>query len=530
MALLSRNRFPNKDNSGTWQVWHTTLGLMATLAMPLGLTLPLAAQESPSLSSSAPAPNPASPTPATTEAMPQRHKLGPLDISVNWRVRVEGWNWFQANSGENDYAFTHSLLRIAIGQQTEHLDWRVEVAQDSILALPSTAVVAAPQGQLGLGGTYFAANGNSTSIASGFVKQAYLTFKHAGPVKVQLGRFTFLDGAELIPKDKFLATVAQTRVSQRLIGDFGWSAVGRSLDGGRATIDWGGNDFTFIAARPTRGVYQVDGMGELNVNLFYGAYSHVLTAKRYHARMRAFGIGYLDDRDAVLKTDNRPTAVRAADHHNIQIGTYGGELLQTFAVSQNNHVDVILWGVLQNGSWGTQTQSASAFITEAGWQADSLLLNPWFSAGVSRGSGDKNPNDSTHGTFFQILPTPRPYARFPFFDMENNEDFYGDVVLKPARKLSLRSEVHALRLANAADLWYLGGGAFQPRTFGYTGRPSGGSRSLANMWDVSADYQIMRPLGITVYYGHAWGKSVIENLYPKNPNGQFAYLETNLRF
>jgi hypothetical protein len=42
----------------------------------------------------------------------------------------------------------------------------------------------------------------------------------------------------------------------------------------------------------------------------------------------------------------------------------------------------------------------------------------------------QNPNDKTHGSFFQILPTPRPYARFPFYNMMNNEDFYGTVVLR----------------------------------------------------------------------------------------------------
>jgi hypothetical protein len=35
---------------------------------------------------------------------------------------------------------------------------------------------------------------------------------------------------------------------------------------------------------------------------------------------------------------------------------------------------------------------------------------------------------------------------------------------------------------------------------------------------------------VGLYYGHAWGKSVIQSIYPKNPDGQMAYLETNFRF
>jgi hypothetical protein len=169
-------------------------------------------------------------------------------------------------------------------------------------------------------------------------------------------------------------------------------------------------------------------------------------------------------------------------------------------------------------------------IAEVGWQATSVPLKPWLSVGYAYGSGDKNPNDGTHGTFFQILPTPRPYARFPFWNLQNSGDFYGSVVLQPVPKLSVRSELHALRLANAGDLWYLGGGAFQPRTFGYTGRPSNGNRSLANMCDAGADYQATKAFSVGLYYGRAWGKAVVPSIYPRNPDGQMAYLETNLKF
>jgi hypothetical protein len=102
--------------------------------------------------------------------------------------------------------------------------------------------------------------------------------------------------------------------------------------------------------------------------------------------------------------------------------------------------------------------------------------------------------------------------------------------LRPLAKLAVRSEVHALRLDKATDLWYSGGGAFQPKTFGYTGRPSNGNRGLANVWDLSGDYQITSSLGATLYYGHAWGKGVISSIYPKDANGQLIFLETNYHF
>jgi len=246
--------------------------------------------------------------------------------------------------------------------------------------------------------------------------------------------------------------------------------------------------------------------------------------------LRIFSVGYVDHRTTVLKTDNRATAARAADHSKIEIATVGADYAHVFHTAAAGAFDFLGWGAIQTGSWGTLTQRAGAFVGELGWQPPTNVLKPWVSAGYSYGSGDGNPNDSTHGTFFQVLTTPRLYARFPFYNMMNNEDFYGTLDLHPASKLTLRSEVHALRLASASDLWYLGGGAFQRGTFGYTGRPSNGSRSLANVWDISADYQFTRSLSATLYYGHAWGKSVVKRIYPEDPSGQLVYLETNFHF
>jgi hypothetical protein len=482
--------------------------------VPPAASLPVA-------SAAAPKPEPA---PAN------QHKIGPLDFSVSWRLRAEGWDWFEGTSGENSYVFPHSLLRVAIGRESEHLDWQVEGAQDAILALPTGAAVPAPQGQLGLGGTYYAANGNHSNNAYVFVKQAYVRIKGIGQGSLRLGRFEYLDGTELKPKDPTLAAVVQTRIAQRLIGNFGWAAVGRSFDGLQFSYNPGKSNFMFVGARPTRGVFQVDGNGSLDVDLYYGAWSVPVASPHGGGELRLFALGYIDHRTLVLKTDNRPSAVRAADHDQIRIATFGGNYAHVINTATSGKFDFLFWGALQTGSWGLLTHRAGAFVTEFGWQPPIQTLKPWLSVGYSFGSGDGDPNDSRHTTFFQVLPTPRPYARFPFYDMQNNEDAYGSLVLRPHSKFSVRSELHALRLNKAQDLWYLGGGPFQPRTFGYVGRPSGGSRSLANTWDLSADYQMTRMFSVSLYYGYAWGKGVLNSIYSGDRNGQFGYIETNLRY
>ena len=459
-----------------------------------------------------------------------QQKQGSLNVFGSWRFRAEAWDWFQATAGENSYGFAHSLLRAGIGQTRERFDWLIEGAQDAILGLPGQAIVPGNQGQIGLGGTYYAANGNRRNVASGFLKQAYLGIHLPLNGKLTVGRFGFSDGTEVTPADATLAEVVNTRIAQRLIGEFNFSPVMRSFDGIRLALDAGKNNFTFLAVRPTEGAYQVDAMGELNIDLFYGAYTLPTEYHNGSGELRIFAIGYVDQREGVVKTDNRPLAARLVDTNQVRLGTYGADYAQVLRTSRRGQFDFLLWGAWQNGNWGSLTQRAGALAGEFGWQLPIQAATPWLSAGYSLGSGDSDPADNRHGTFFQLLPTSRLYARFPFYNRENNEDFYGTAEFHLPRSVSVRSEVHALRLADAQDLWYSGGGAFQPSTFGYTGRTSGGGRSLANVWDASLDFPLRYGFSATIYYGHAWGKSVIASIYPGGTNAQFGYVETNFRF
>ena len=452
---------------------------------------------------------------------------GSLKISGSWRIRSESWDWFEDGTASSTYTFPHSLLRLSIGQTRAGMDWQAEAAVPMLFALPDDATAAAPQGQLGLGATYFAANKGRRNIARIFLKQGYVRFKDGERRSLRLGRFVFLDGSEVTPKDPTLAAMEKTRITQRLIGDFGWSAVGRSYDGIQFTQNWRKNNFTFVAARITQGVFQAEGMGEINAGFVYGSYTIPISRKGGDSELRIFGIGYDDPRGTVLKTDNRPLAARRADNQDILLGTFGADYLQVFNTATAGKFNFLVWGVLQTGSWGLQSDRAGAFVGEFGWQPPVKHLAPWISAGYSYGSGDGNPNDNKHSTFSQLLPTPRPYARFPFYNMQNNKDLYASLNLHPHRQVSLRTEAHGLSLADRNDLWYLGGGPFQPQTFGYVGRPSGGQSKLANVWDLSVDYKITPRFSATFYYARAWGSDVIRQIYPNGTNGQFGYVEFN---
>jgi hypothetical protein len=459
-------------------------------------------------------------------------KLGDVTVTGTLRTRVYGWDWFEASSGNNQYGYSGNLLRVNFSEQRKGWEWDAELAAPFLFGLPDNATAPAPQGALGLGSNYFSANGNSQYSGMVFPKQLYVRMKGLGPGEagaLQVGRFEFNDGTELAPKNATLATLKRDRISQRLIGTFGWSDVGRSFDGTRFSYSKPTNDFTFVAATPTRGVFQTDGWGWNRAAFGYGAFTHEWGHGNHAADTRVFVLDY-DDWRHILKTDNRPAAVRAGDMDNIRIETFGAHSLHAFSTKAGT-IDALAWGAVQTGSWGTQTQLAYALDFEGGFQPKVLpRLKPWIRGGFTIGSGDGNPNDSRHGTFFQVLPTPRPYARFPFFNMMNTEDLFGALILRPHPKVTVSSEFHALRLSNANDLWYSGGGVFQPWTFGYVGRPTSGRRSLGNLYDTSIEYRATARMILTCYFGRTQGLAAMEQIYPAGKNGNFGYVEAAFKF
>jgi hypothetical protein len=452
-------------------------------------------------------------------------ELAGITISGSLRGRAENWTWFDAPPGQTDYSFGALLLRVALSQQKERFDWMVEGISPWLIDLPAQAVLPAPQGQLGAGGSYFTANHNQEGSAvfrQGFVKFKSLFGETAS--SFQLGRFEFSDGAEVKPTDPTLAALKNDRIQQRLIGPFGFSHIGRSFDGIHFDRTTAANNFTFFAARPVEGVYQLRSLYELDVDLYYGAFTRQLHSKHAPGEARFFALEYHDGRP-ILKVDNRPLAIRAADHHNIRLTTFGGHYIAA-------KTDLLFWGAAQVGTWGVLTQRAAAVAAEIGHKF-AAPMQPWLRTGYFYSTGDGNPNDNLHTTFFQILPSPRIYARFPFFNMMNNQDIFGEFLLKPVRRLSLRADVHSLSLSNSHDLWYLGGGAYQQGTFGYTGRPSNGSSSLGTLFDGSLDYALTHKTTLTFYGGAVRGGAVEAAIYPQggtNPASHFVYFEFLQRF
>jgi hypothetical protein len=457
---------------------------------------------------------------------------GRFALAGRLQEREEVWNWFnpgnRTGQDDNRYNFLGGWLRVGLGYERPGVQFYGELMSPSLLHLPDDALAPAPQGALGFGANYFQSNreryGASLFLKQGFFKLNDIFFKGS---TFQGGRFEFFDGAELMPDEPELKWLVTNRIQQRVIGNFGFTDVLRSFDGlvaGYAHDGWTG---TLMYGKPTKGVFDLSGMDEVkDIDLLYAALDAGPDALRSNGLARLFYILY-SDRRGLIPADNESPSRAAENRSALLIHTAGGDLAQIFAAGPGS-ADLMLWGAYQFGSWGARTQRAWAADAEGGYRFTAAPATPWLRAGYTITSGDSNPNDSTHGTFFSILPTPRLYALFPCYNLMNLTDAFGELVLFPTGATELRTTLHGLWLTSARDLWYSGGGAFQNHSFGFAGRPSFGRGYLATVLDEGLSIIFNRHFALSFYYGHAFGGDVVSAIYPGGKEADFGFIQTTL--
>ena len=468
-----------------------------------------------------------------------------MTTTFSLRTRAESWNWFDTRAvGDGRYTYLGAIARLGVSGRRPGLGWTLEAAAPVLLGLPDDAISGAPRGQLGLGASYFAANDRERDVAQLFLKQAFLRLGAApgqGGHALRLGRFEFAEGTELAPADPTLAAVKSSRVAQRLIGPFPWTHVGRAFDGAHYSFDRkarpagpGPWNVTLAAFAPTEGAFQANGWRPLPVAVGYASYNRGLRwGAGGQSDLRLFGILYEDRRDTLRFSTTTPGAILPASQRasggRVRVQTFGGHLVHVLPTAAGP-LDLLAWGAVQRGDWGRLDHRANAAALEAGWQPAGVPWRPWVRAIWFHGSGDASATDGRHGTFFELLPTPRPFARFPLHNLMNLEQSAASLTLRPHPRVTLRSDVNALRLAEAADLWYVGGGAFERESFGYAGRPSNGRRRFASLTDLSADLRLTRRLAVNGYLARAGDRDVVRAIYPGTGPAYFGYVELDVRY
>ncbi len=451
-------------------------------------------------------------------------------FTLSGRVRAESIGYFgpPADVTPPDaarYTFVGTQLRAGIRATFSHAQAVVELQDTRLAGLPVDASLGSPLGNLGPGAIYFA-HARERAIGSTFVKQAFLTLRHSG-LAATVGRFEYGDGLETVPSPSTLAWLKRNRLGERLIGPFGYTHVTRSFDGARLAYDRPRWNVTATATRPTRGGYEVRANGGLSDVRLAGAALTIKGVGEYMpSDVRLFHLYYKDDR-GLLKVDNRPLAIRNRDRDPVRVHTFGGHLA-TSAAAGPGTLDGLVWLVGQRGEWGETAHSAWAYALEGGFQWLRIPASPWLRGGINRSSGDDTPADRRHETFFQVIPTPRIYAQFPFYNLMNSDDRFVQLILRPHQRVTVRSDFHRLRLTEAADLWYSGGGATSQQVFGFAGTPSGGRHSLARVIDASTTISLTAKVTISGYYARASGGPVVATTFPRR-RARFGYVELTFR-
>lgn len=466
-----------------------------------------------------------------------------ITLTISDRLRGEMVDWFEPRPGDaphdaHRYGFVGNQFRFGARITAPHIIFFVEGQHTQLLGLPTDASPPDSKvGNLGPGAIYFNNThiGGNGSQGEAFVKEGYLTFHDFSDLprfSLTGGRFEYSDGLETVPKDPALAWLKRQRISERLVGPFSYTHVTRSFDGVRLVYDDPVFNVTAMGTRPTQGGFEVSANRELDAWLAGMAITLKELKDLAPLDARAFYLYYRDQRDHAVKVDNRslssiPNNSPSTDRDPISIHTIGTHGI-TVVDAGPGRVDGLVWAAMQFGDWGRLDQFAWAYAAEAGYQFPQLFAAPWFRVGYDRSSGDDNPNDGTHETFFQILPTARIYAQTPFFNMMNTEDAFAEIILKPLDMITIRSDYHWLRLTNSADLWYSGGGATNETFFGFAGLKSGGHRDLAHFADVSITLALLKQLSAYAYYGHAFGQSVVGNTFAGR-SANYGYIELTLR-
>jgi hypothetical protein len=445
-------------------------------------------------------------------------------------------NFFQpepAVNNNNDYVFGGVRARLGAAVTTRWIDGFVQAEYTGLYGLPDNAV-AVPGGALGTGAAYFGEN-PETEQNDLHLHQLFVTLKpellHAPGLALTAGRFDVFDGLEYRTGDLAFDLLKTIRISQRLLGPFDFAQAARAFDGVRLTFDRPALNLFVLGAHPTQGGFNIRAGNTItDIDVAYAA----LTAKRGSilagTEARLFYLYYGDHRD-VQVVDNRPASARPfLDIQGLAIHNIGAHAL-TRRLAGPGVVDAIVWGDYQFGRWTNLDQQAWALAAEAGYELAGMPLAPWLRAGYFRGSGDGDAADGTHGTFFNVLPTVRIYANFPFYNLMNIEDRFVQLILSPLATVRVMVDYRALALAEPNDLFYSGSGAQdRSRIFGYGGRPSNGARSLANVIEGSVSHSLNKYVSWSIFYAHAFGGSVIKRFFRGQSDADYGFVELTGRF
>ena len=437
------------------------------------------------------------------------------------------WRFFEprAGGGNPDYTFPVNRLLATLDLLGKRVEAAAGVQYVQFGHLPTNATSPGP---LGTGPQYFDHSGRTDSRQA-YVRTLLVRFKNVGPgITLQLGRFGQTSGSESPSGDPKIEAVKRQRLDSRLVGEFEWSLYQRSFDGVRVDVDRAAWKGTASWTVPTQGGFEEQaGRSLRHVEVAAATFNLKPGSRLRHSDVQGFVYRYDDTRSVRARPDN---TLRSATGVDVHITTVGTSLIGAYPAGKGQF-DTLGWFAWQRGAWYGQRHEAAAAALETGYQWTAARWRPWLRAGWFRSSGDGDADDDRHGTCFQVLPTTRRYSLSTVYNLMNLSEVFGQVLLRPRTNVSVRVDVHRLRLTHAADLWYAGSGAAQRAgtSFGFAGRRSNGSRDLGVMVEGTADWTVSPHVSLNGYLGRMKGGNVVAGTFA-GTRLMFGYIESTISF
>jgi len=452
--------------------------------------------------------------------------------TTTWTVRdwsrVEMWRFFEppAGGGNNDYAFGANRLFAGVQRTARAYDFTAALQYVQFGALPRDAVGPGP---LGTGAVYYAHAGRTDSHQV-YLRYANVRLKRLLPrTAIQIGRMPYASGGEAPSGNPKIEAVRTQHVAARLIGEFGWSIYQRAYDGVRVDIALSRLSAMGFAFHPTQGGFEdAAGLMMTGVTVAGGAATINSAAASPSVQYQVFSYRYRDTRAVTQRPDNTGRSARAAD---VGINTFGGAIVAAPRPRNGRQWDGLVWTAFQTGSWYEQDHRAASIAVEAGHQWTTARWQPWLRGGYLYASGDGDPSDDRHGTFFEMLPTVRQYAQSALYSQMNNTDLFAQLLARPRPNVNVRLDWHRIGLASPRDGWYFGSGATQQHgsIFGFATRPSFGATHLATIGEGSVDYAISPRWSIGGYLAVGRGGGVVRPAFAGRTL-TFAFIENVVQF
>ncbi|MDP2053485.1 MAG: alginate export family protein [Acidobacteriota bacterium] len=450
-----------------------------------------------------------------------------VTASVSNLTRAESWSFFDPYPaaatdqlvGNPDYTFIGDRAELGVRVDGRRFDLGGAFNYVRLENVPTGAI---GPGGLGVGAFYFAATGLSYSYQL-YLSELFLRVSGGDDrSSVTLGRMSFASGAEFAADSPSLDQLKRERLHSRLLGNFEWSYYQRRFDGARLDIarpEW---HVTAAALVPTQGGFEEStNLSMPNVQVATASYT-----RKGAGEWQVFGTLYRDRRDMAAVVDNTLSPDRPVD---VTIAALGGSRVRV-TPTRRGELDTVFWGAVETGDWYGQSHRAASVAAEVGHRWSNAAGRPWLRAGYLWSSGDGDPADDRHGTFFQMLPSSRKYSLSATYAQMNLTDAFVQAAFEP-RGVKTRIEVHAVGLASGQDLWYQGSGATAStgRYFGFSGRAAGGQSRLGTVLEGAVDVPLKRYWSVNGYVGTMSGGGVVKHSF-SGTRLTFWYLENVIRF